>query len=338
MEDFNSLIEIIKTAQPLVQTLVTPLVGAFIAAMFLRGNTQRAEFEKIKVGKINEAVEDLVTSRELTLTELVKCKNLLKIAKIADKENKRKNYKNNHEAFDFDWFLRFFESAGNISAENMQLLWAKVLNGEIANHGSFSFRALEILRNMNSEEARIFEYCYKFHIISPHGDVFLLSSDDSFSNDHENNCITNDSDWFEILDFAYKITHEKIALLEECGILSSILITDISYISKEPVIFSTYTHIIKLQSNKVDNYPFELKGFRFTKAAIELFSIMENINMLKYTLDIGRLIKYFHKELSVGVFEFFENDENDEFYYDTDNDLLINPKYKDFTMIRNFYD
>jgi len=109
--------------------------------MFLRGNTQRVEFEKIKMGKVQEAVDDLVKSPELTLTELVKCKNLLRIVVLADREYKNK--KSNHESstkheFDFDWFLRFFEAAGNVSNKDIQFLWARILAGEVETPNSFS--------------------------------------------------------------------------------------------------------------------------------------------------------------------------------------------------------
>ena len=82
MDDFNSIVNMVKETLPLVQSGIPALVGGFVTAMFLRGNTRRQEFEKIKVGKIKEAIDDLVDSHELTLTEMVKCKNLLKIAKI----------------------------------------------------------------------------------------------------------------------------------------------------------------------------------------------------------------------------------------------------------------
>ena len=123
MDEFNSLIEIIDKALPMLQSGIPAITGGFLTAMFLRGNTRRQEFEKIKLGKMNEAINDLVDSRELTLTELMKCRNLLKIAKMADEEYAKDNRRVETESpiFDFDWFLRFFESAGNISNEDMQI-------------------------------------------------------------------------------------------------------------------------------------------------------------------------------------------------------------------------
>lgn len=72
---YNNIVNIVKEALSLVQSAIPALVGGFVTAMFLRGNTSREEFEKIKAGKIKEALDDLVDSHELTFTELVKCKN-----------------------------------------------------------------------------------------------------------------------------------------------------------------------------------------------------------------------------------------------------------------------
>ena len=65
MDEFNALVELVKGATPVIQSGISALVGGFITAMFLRGNTRREEFEKIKLGKIKEAIDDLVDSREL---------------------------------------------------------------------------------------------------------------------------------------------------------------------------------------------------------------------------------------------------------------------------------
>ena len=117
-----------------------------------------------------------------------------------------------------DWFLHFFESAGCISNEDMQLLWARVLAGEMQKRGSFSFRTIEALRNMNREETLLFQFCSQLRVISPYGEVFLLSSEESFSFNENNgqfdDCITNESDWTEILSLAYEIGHERIAIYE----------------------------------------------------------------------------------------------------------------------------
>ena len=38
---------------------------------------------------------------------------------------------NSKNKIDFDWYMRFFDNAGNIINKNIQLLWARILADEI---------------------------------------------------------------------------------------------------------------------------------------------------------------------------------------------------------------
>lgn len=60
------------------------------------------------------------------------------------------------EALDPDWATAFYDSAKGSSDEEIQVLWGKILAGEIAHHGKFYKRTLSILKNMESEEAKHF--------------------------------------------------------------------------------------------------------------------------------------------------------------------------------------
>ncbi|WP_020004774.1 DUF2806 domain-containing protein [Brachyspira innocens] len=55
-----------------------------------------------------------------------------------------------------DWTFKFFRAIEDVSDEKMQDLWAKLLAGEIKQPGSFSYRTLETLKNMTSDEAELF--------------------------------------------------------------------------------------------------------------------------------------------------------------------------------------
>lgn len=54
---------------------------------------------------------------------------------------------------DEDWITRFFSIVEDISSEEMQLLWGKILAGEIKQPNSFSFRTLNVIRNLSKDEA-----------------------------------------------------------------------------------------------------------------------------------------------------------------------------------------
>ena len=57
---------------------------------------------------------------------------------------------------DHDWAARFFNDVQDVSSEEMQVLWAKVLAGEVERPGSTSGRTLGILRDMDRRTARLF--------------------------------------------------------------------------------------------------------------------------------------------------------------------------------------
>jgi Protein of unknown function (DUF2806) len=78
-----------------------------------------------------------------------------------------------------DWINRFFEIAENISTEDLQYLWGKILAGEIQKPGSFSLRTLETLRNMSRQEAE--NFCRLGQYIFRHKDMALyLNPSSSF--------------------------------------------------------------------------------------------------------------------------------------------------------------
>lgn len=63
----------------------------------------------------------------------------------------------NDEPVSTDWALRAFKSFEDISDEYIQTLWAKILAREIKKPKSVSLRTLEVVRNISSDEARLFE-------------------------------------------------------------------------------------------------------------------------------------------------------------------------------------
>ena len=58
---------------------------------------------------------------------------------------------------DHDWTARFFNYIQDISSEELQPLWTKVLAGEIERPRSVSIRSLSILRNLDQTSAKLFQ-------------------------------------------------------------------------------------------------------------------------------------------------------------------------------------
>ena len=57
---------------------------------------------------------------------------------------------------DHDWTARFFREVQDVSSEEMQVLWTRVLAGEIRETGMTSMRTLGILKDLDETTARLF--------------------------------------------------------------------------------------------------------------------------------------------------------------------------------------
>jgi hypothetical protein len=78
---------------------------------------------------------------------------------------------------DSDWVSRFFDISEDISTDHMQILWGKILAGEIKKPGSYSLRTLELLKNINQQEAELFVRACKI-AFATNDKVFIPNQDD----------------------------------------------------------------------------------------------------------------------------------------------------------------
>ena len=101
----NTLINIMQEGATYFQPALSTVVGAVLTTLFLKKNTNKTEFEKIKAGKFDEVIDFLLDTGKMSYFEYYKCRNFLNVAKIADKFNEEhKDFKTQHNnTFDFDY-------------------------------------------------------------------------------------------------------------------------------------------------------------------------------------------------------------------------------------------
>ena len=80
-----------------------------------------------------------------------------------------------HET-DHDWTARFFNDIQDISTEEMQLLYAKILAGEVERPGSTSIRTMSILKDLDRTTATLFKILSSVRITSFTGDSEILDA------------------------------------------------------------------------------------------------------------------------------------------------------------------
>jgi uncharacterized repeat protein (TIGR03899 family) len=107
------------------------------------------------------------------------------------------------EPVDEDWTTRFFNYAEDISNEEMQEIWARILAGEIKQPKSYSLRTLDILRNLSTDEAAIFMKFAKLAVTSSRT-TFILSFKKH-----------------KLLEEKYGLNYSDRLLLEELGFITA---------------------------------------------------------------------------------------------------------------------
>lgn len=167
---------------------------------------------------------------------------------------------------DEDWISSFFDFVANVSNEQMQILWGKVLAGEIEKPDSFSIRTLDVLRKMTQEDARCFASIVPFVLKCP-GDKDATYYDFFIPGNLGSN---------ERLLEKCGITFPCIVRLDEARLVSSnsMISVGCKIQSGENVLFegpNTAVSIKNISSNEMEVYH---SAYLLTAAGIELLSVV----------------------------------------------------------------
>ena len=171
---------------------------------------------------------------------------------------------------DPDWATAFYDSAKDSSDEEIQVLWGKILAGEIVHRGKFYKRTLSVLKNMESKEAKHFVELVPLLIAKESAPEFIFLNNEFFQ-------------------------YNVLRTLMDCGIVNS---SDGLY---------TYTGLdqvklpgFKLVSKNYDVKELQIEGFALTDAGLQLCQLVEcnyaDENYVKQLVD--RLSRRNNKEIS----------------------------------------
>ncbi|MCQ2593506.1 MAG: DUF2806 domain-containing protein [Treponema sp.] len=170
------------------------------------------------------------------------------------------------EEIDPDWLTRFFETVEDISDEQVQTLWARILAGEVLKPRTYTYRLLSVLRNISKNELGIILK------IAPLvcGDVIL--------NEHEA---------FKLKE----ITWQDISILEDMGIIKdgSLQIRGLELASGETKIFmqtSKYAFVFTNTGENYINHMIDVLDITETgKKIFGLANIELNMGLIKKSLE-----------------------------------------------------
>lgn len=191
---------------------------------------------------------------------------------------------NNHRV-DHDWTARFFDHVQDVSSEDMQRLWAKVLAGEVKRPNSTSIQTLNILRNLDRETAKIFSTLCSACISIQTEDQFLDIRVASMGG----NAATNALD-------KYGLNFDKLNILNEHGLIISDYNSWFDYNpciepwpSKAqvgmwfvPFYFQDKFWVLSPTTERDPNEEFRVSGVALTRSGRELSRIVDLEPMVTY--------------------------------------------------------
>lgn len=163
-----------------------------------------------------------------------------------------------HEKPDSDWVTRFFDISEDISTDHMQVLWGKILAGEIKRPGSYSLRTLELLKSMNQREAELFVRA---------GKIAIATSDKVFIPNQDNG---------KYIEEKFGLSFTDILTLREVGLL---VMTDLEFgltLAKEnsQTVFTIGNTCIIV--NRIKDTPHQnLNVIVFTEIGKQLYQLTE---------------------------------------------------------------
>jgi hypothetical protein len=187
-----------------------------------------------------------------------------------------------NEPVNEDWIARFFSIVEDISDEELQNLWGRILAGEVKQPNSYSLRTLEVLKNLTKREAEIF---IKFSKLA------MCSSDVTFVFNPDNSDFLLDN---------YGITFQERLLLEEVNLIKS---NDLTFQLKGqnlkiPIIYGKAVIILDRSEGCPQQ---DLPVLVFTKIGTELLKLIDQTFDLNYANKLAIQLKNEKVDVSYGL-------------------------------------
>jgi uncharacterized repeat protein (TIGR03899 family) len=189
------------------------------------------------------------------------------------------------EPLNEDWTTRFFNIAEDISNEEMQALWGRILAGEIKAPKSYSLRTLELLKNLSKDEAECFMKFCQAKVNS--GNLYFIHNNDNG----------------KVIETEFGITFNDRLLMTELGLISSENNLEFSF---KPTLKTKNTIVINYGKKGVVLYRGEdvpkqaISVLLFTKTGIELARLIEQKSNQNYLEEICSSFNHANVKIEYG--------------------------------------
>lgn len=174
---------------------------------------------------------------------------------------------------DDDWVNTFFDSVANVSNEQMQIIWSRILSGEIEKPGRFSLRTLNTLKMLTQSDALNIENLSKFSVNIKNNQIVI----------YDDELLTE-----------FGITYSKLLYLEDIGIIqmNTGMKLDITVDEEYDGINNDEFKIILYSKDQL-KHNIEIPVIKFTSVGNEIVSIFSSDKNVEYIKKV--LLKFREK-------------------------------------------
>ena len=175
----------------------------------------------------------------------------------------------NHEP-DPDWTARFFNCAQDVSSEDMQKIWAKILAGEVERPGKTSLRTMDTLKNMTRKDAKLFKGISSFVI----GNDFIFYEYD-------------DVQHYKAISFG------NMLHLQDCGLVKTqfSLVWSVNWDNKEDSMLRYQDKTLEIIEYPNIGECLEIPAVCLTTTGKELLSVTRREEQREYLQDFSRFLQ-----------------------------------------------
>lgn len=206
----------------------------------------------------------IATARYIIEKETPKRENREKVAEKAQTIH-IEGEKDEDKTIDTDWLNRFFGIVEDVSDEDMQDIWARILAGENKHPSSYSLRTLDVLRNMSKEEAKLFVDCTKYLCLK---DKLLIEDD-------------------------YGLSLDEQLLLTDIGLISNEDLQNIITVNPKGTmnIVVNKNHLLVFTNPTDNKKEIKIKDRQLTRVGKELLNLIDETDYLKAVDVIVKKLK-----------------------------------------------
>lgn len=186
-------------------------------------------------------------------------------AQIIDKAVKLLEKGDNPEKIEDDWLIKFFDLCKNVSDEELQFVWARVLQKECTEEGKSSLRLLRTISDLTKREINMITKIAK-------------NINYATANSEYWGIVCSEIQFLETIDISF----DEIMELEELGVIKREFL---SFKDESRFSYRNVNYIIKYKKKSHLNLTKSVNYFRLTQVGMEILNLaeidFENHNILE---------------------------------------------------------